>query len=66
MRDIKIVFEATNGDVKLDVKAEKPEDFVAGIGYMVEQASKSTGLSIPMLIDGIRYAASLKGANEDE
>jgi hypothetical protein len=63
MRDIKIIFEVNNGDIKLDIKTEMPEDFVAGIGYMVEQASKSTGLSIPTFIDAIQYAATLKGAN---
>ncbi|MDF2611455.1 MAG: hypothetical protein K0R92_2929 [Lachnospiraceae bacterium] len=45
MRDIKIVFEMTNNNMNLDIKTEQPEDFVAGVAYMIVLACEKTGLS---------------------
>ncbi|HWT74355.1 MAG TPA: hypothetical protein VN258_06515 [Mobilitalea sp.] len=58
MRDIRIVFEVTNGDINIDVKVDKPEDFVAGIYYLIEQACKTIDMDVNKMTDMIAEIAS--------
>ena len=44
MRNIKIIFEMSDDNLNLDVNVEKPEDFIAGIAYIIEQTCEKTGL----------------------